>query len=145
MKPINVKHLEQYSMSEDGRVFKGEREILHIQLGKNKTFALIPDNRDFPESFTIEHLYKATFGKKPAKELTMKAKDVFVYTEIILTDTNKEKINFPNPEYACTFLKVTEEKLGRAIKNKTKIKGFKVVGLSAPAFNGYGRTVLGTF
>ena len=139
MKPINIKGLSRYSISQEGRVFLGEKEIKGIWLDENTYhFPLYSSNcRQYPESFTLETLYEKTFHKPPAKRIKAGFKPKQSrreYREIVLRNPQREKITFPSLRYAAKFLGVSEKRAVYCIEHRLTTKGFEVIGLGSSPF-----------
>jgi len=72
MKPINIKGLQRYSLSKDGRVFLGEKEILGIWADPlTFHFALKPAFcKHYSKAFKLQTLYDATYQRDVPKSVT---------------------------------------------------------------------------
>ena len=130
-KQINIKGLEDYSLSEEGKIFCGDREIRGCWADDiTYRFALIPKRCRYPVGYDLHNLWKIVFGKSLPKSVikSLKSHELCKYNSITAIDSKGVKITFPDIRYASKFLNKSEHQVDMSIKQRKRLDGFKLTG-----------------
>ena len=130
-KQINIKGLEDYSLSEEGKIFCGDREIKGCWADDiTYRFALIPKRCRYPVGYDLHNLWITVFGKRLPKGIikSLQSPKTLKYNSITATDSKGIKITLPDLRYASKFLNKSEHQVDMAIKQGKRLDGFKLTG-----------------
>ncbi len=124
---INIIGLNHYSLSKDGRVFLGDREVIGGWSDDvTYTFALTPKRNTYPNPFDIRELYEKVYGCPVPTSVIKRLKTPkdHAYLRVSLHG-NGERLEM-SMDYTKQFLGASETKIEQSINNGTLIGGFKL-------------------